>query len=274
MVNKAPPIDIPPEPEVKAKLTPKSDKKPKQVVLRVFWKSNKKWDASTIQAYQKFVVGEADFMRSNYVEMNEDGETKKGRFTCEDFALRMLIEFASKNSLPVKLTTGVRTYSNIEIYSSDEHDDYSANAFGFFQMVGKTYGAPDMQSPINTKLVATVAELKPGDILAQANDKSDKRAHHIQMVIAKTSVEITIFQGNSGSGNWGPLAKLSRLIGRGNPADPKAETAYTGATAQKAKYTLMTDKTWSYSNEDTKSSKTDFLKMFLFYRWNFENFNR
>ena len=132
---------------------------------------------------------------------------------------------AEPRGLPVKLTTGVRTYRNMEIYDPSEHDRYASNIYGFSEMVMLSCGAPNMQRVgVNTVTVAAPEELQPGDILAQEADKDSERAHHIQVVVSRTSDTINIYQGNSGIGNWASL--LFRAFLR-NPADPR-DSSYTG----------------------------------------------
>lgn len=260
----------------KIPLTPKADQKGVKVKLRVFWKTTRQWTPALVEDFQRQVLPIAQRLRIEKY-WNKDGEIRTNKFTCEDFALRVLCEYASAQGLPVKLTTGVRTYRNMEIYNAEEHAAYGAHMYGFAHMVMRTYGAPDMQRiGGNTVAVAKPAELLPGDILALAHDAKGAatggRAHHIQVVVEGGSSRITIFQGNSDSTIHRPITWLNRLIGR-NGADP-AQDAYAGMPLETGAYTKKGKASWDYSNNTTGNGTKDFLKLFDLVRWNFMEFNK
>ena len=119
---------------VSAPLTPKADKAPFIVKLKVFWKTSKKWKAADISDFRRAVPQIAERLRTEQY-WNKDGDIRSNKFTCEDFAIRVLCEYASFKGLPVKLTTGVRTYRNMELYDAGEHDQYASNKYGFADMV-------------------------------------------------------------------------------------------------------------------------------------------
>lgn len=260
----------------KIPLTPKADQKGVQVKLRVFWKTTKLWTPALVEDFQRQVLPIAQRLRIEQY-WNQEGQIRSNKFTCEDLALRLLCEFASARGLPVKLTTGVRTYRNMEIYNAEEHSAYGAHMYGFAHMVMRTYGAPDMQRlGVNTQAVATPEALLPGDILALAHDTKGKatggRAHHIQVVVAGGLAKIEIFQGNSDSTIHRPITWLNRLLGR-NGADP-AQDAYAGMPLETGVYTKNGKASWDYVNHTTKNGSKDFLKMMELVRWNFMEFNR
>lgn len=135
---------------------------------------------------------------------------------------------------------------------------------------------------VNTIAVATAEELLPGDVLARANDmkgqllakkrrKKINVAHHIQMVVQKDGLTISIYQGNSDSSIHWPLTWINRIILK-NPADPQ-DDAYGGMKIEQGKYVKNKD-SWDYKNLTTGKTTPDLLKEFLFYRWNFYEFNR
>lgn len=249
-------------------LTPKDDKQGKKVKLKVFWKTTKFWIPSDVADFQKNVPGIAEGLRTEQY-WNKDGDIRTNKFTCEDFAIRLLCQYAEPKGLPVKITTGVRTYRNMEIYNASEHDRYASNIYGFSEMVMLSYGAPDMQrTGVNTTSVATPDELQPGDILAQETDNNG-RAHHIQVVVSHTSDTINIYQGNSGVGN---AASLAYRAFSHNPADPK-DSSYTGQPIETGRFTKSKDG-WDYQNFTSGTKKNNFLKFFGRYRWNFMEFNK
>ena len=72
------------------------------------WAINNKWDKRFISQYQQSVANIARGYR-------ERGE----QYTCEDFALSVLIDFASQNGLPVTITNGTGIYDA----RSDKYND-------------------------------------------------------------------------------------------------------------------------------------------------------
>ncbi len=264
-------------------LTHKSDTQGVRIKLKVFWKTTKFWTAEDIADYQKNVPGIAERLRTEQY-WDKSGDIHSSTFTCEDFAIRVLCEYAASKGLPVKLTTGVRTYRNMELYSPAEHDRYASNVYGFAEMVMLTYGAPDMQRKgQNTVQIGEADQLLPGDLLVQANDiegrvlaakKGIKNnvGHHIQMVVSTEKERIEINQGNSTGMIHFILPKIMRVLGE-NPADPQS-SAYAGLPIERGIYTKKNNGSWKYENLATKRLYPNKLGEFNFYRWGFYEFNR
>lgn len=252
-------------------LTPKADPVGKKVTYKVFWKTTAFWTDADIAAYHD----EAPLIAEKLINekyWDKNGAVKNNKFTCEDFALRVLCEFASKRGLPVKLKTGVRTYRNMENYTAAQHDRYASNMYGFSEMVMLTYGAPDMQKVgENTLAVDAVESLMPGDILAQALDRPGDVAHHIQVVVGINTSRIDIRQGNTSGWSTRPNTTFQRLIGS-NMADPQND-GYAGMSIEKGFYEKAVVG-WDYKNMAKGSTDEDFLKNFQLYRWNFMGFNK
>jgi hypothetical protein len=203
------------------------------------------------------------------------GGIHTNRFTCEDFALRVLIQYAALKGLPLKLTDGVRTYRNMEIYGAPEHEKYDSTMYGFADMVELSYGAPDMQRiSANTIGVTGADELQPGDILALARDLKGRIsggvAHHIQVVVSVSPTAINIFQGNTNDTVHWPITWANKLLGR-NVADPE-QSAYAGLSVEIGVF-FNTGRGWDYRNSMTGNVKSDYLKFFELYSWNFMEFN-
>jgi hypothetical protein len=265
------------------RMTPKEDTEGVVIKLKVFWKTTRFWTEADVADFQNTAPSIAEQLRTALPYWNKDGNIRTNRFTCEDFAIRILCEYAAPRGLPVKLTTGVRAYRNMEMYDAEQHDRYSSTIYGFAEMVMLTYGAPDMQrTGVNTIAVATPEQLLPGDILARANDakgqllakKQEKKinvAHHIQIVIRRKDLAILIYQGNSDSSIHWPLTWINRLFLK-NPADPQ-DDAYGGMKIEQGAY-IKNRNIWDYKNITTGKKTPDLLKEFLFYRWNFYEFNK
>ncbi len=254
--------------------TPKSDQTGVIVQLKVFWKTTRFWTQADIIDFQRSVPAIAERLRTEEY-WNKYGEIKYNKFTCEDFAIRILCEYASSKELPVKLTTGVRTYRNMEMLDRSVHDKYASNKYGFSEMVMKTYGARDMQrTGINTVAVESPDDLLPGDILALSHDLKagpSHTAHHIQVVYQKSSNEVKIYQGNSNATIHWPLSWAYKATGR-NVADPQ-DAAYGGQPIEVVKY-IKSRGEWDYDNFKTKHREKNYLKYFDFFQWNFKEFNK
>lgn len=257
-------------------LTPKDDKQGVKIKLKVFWKTTKFWSEADIADYQKSAAGIAERLRTEQY-WNKDGAVRTNTFTCEDFAIRVLCEYAAPKGLPVKLKTGVRTFRNMEIQNDGEHARYASSMYGFAQMVMLSYGAPDMQrTGINTVAVESPEKLLPGDILALAHDAKGKAsggvAHHIQVVVANDGKAISIYQGNSDFSIHRPLTWINKLFGR-NSADPQQD-AYAGLPVERGIFSHMGAGRWDYTNTTTKNASSDFIRYFDLVRWNFMEFNK
>mgnify|MGYP000978912013 FL=1 len=89
---------------------PVAARTPAEVRRKVFWKTTKAWTAHEVTDFQQQVPTIAERLRTEQY-WNKNGDIKHNRFTCEDFAIRLLCEYACQHGLPVKLTTGVSPYS-------------------------------------------------------------------------------------------------------------------------------------------------------------------
>lgn len=257
-----------------AQLTHKNDTAPHTIRLKVFWKTTRYWTPEHIENYHRSVLSIAKELKEEKY-WSSDGDIHLNTFTCEDFAIHILCKYAHSKGLPVKLTTGVRTYRNMEEYNSEDHEQFAANMWGFSAMVMLTYGASDMQrTGKNTLPIAAPENLLPGDILALSRENSKEeiqRAHHIQIVTEKTENKIKIFQGNSKDTIIKPITWIYRLAGK-NIADP-FQDAYGGKEVETGYFTKRSDG-WDYKNKTTGEIKKNNIKYFEYFRWNFEEFNK
>jgi hypothetical protein len=252
--------------------TPTNDTSPKPVTVRfkTFWETTRKWTDADITDYQNSVPRLAEQIGTEQY-WDRGGNVRTNRFTCEDFALRVLVQFAASRGLPLKLANGVRVYRNMEVYGKPDHEKYDSTMYGFADMVELTYGAPDMQrTGSNTVRLSGPEFLLPGDILAQANDRAGI-AHHVQLVLDATTSTITIMQGNSSGVIVRPFTTAMRVLGF-NRADPQ-NRSYAGMSPENGIYT-KSGSGWNYKNTTKGTEVADFLKEFQFYRWNFFEFNQ
>lgn len=140
------------------------------------WIVKNSWTECFIKQYQTFVLTNA----KEYIEEDEKEETdkKKGekeKYTCEDFALALLIDFSVKNNLPVVIR-GSRDicdsqdpkYNSIIEFKKNVFDKNAAN-----HLMENTV-------PIN------VSDAKPGDLILMDNGihggKKDGIINHVIVI--------------------------------------------------------------------------------------------
>lgn len=173
------------------------------------------------------------------------------KYTCEDFALSVLIDFASEHGLPVKIANGTGVY--------DARSNAYSDVESFKNDVLKSTGARDLQSKKNT-----LPTNKPssGDIVV--NRHANGMGHHIQLVQGGDQECLFLYQGNSNFLNSVPGA--SRL-GASSPGS----LLYAGKGIELAVYNTKTD---YYTNVTTRKSTAGFsAKANIEYRkWNFYGF--
>jgi RHS repeat-associated protein len=167
---------------------------------REAWEVNNQWDDDYINKFSRFVYNQTN----QYVN---DGS----QFTCEDFALSLLIDFASTNGLPVTINNGSGTY--------DARSDNYTDVATFKNDVLTTTGARDLQNNNNT-VSSDISGARGGDIIVNRN--SNNVGTHIQVVTAGFYIDNTDFvngvsvaQGNSGLLNGVPGS--STIFDAGNP---------------------------------------------------------
>lgn len=144
---------------------------------------NKKiWTRESIAGYRHFV-------RQRTVQNVESGN----RFTCEDFALHLLLAYARRAGMPVKLSNSTGTFEFRGERSQSEFLKIRAQ-------LSRTSGATDLWRSVmkNTIGVGTGREgnipdlsaVQVGDIIVV------NRGHHIQVVGEVTNDIVWITQGN------------------------------------------------------------------------------
>lgn len=211
------------------------------------WQSTKNWTDEEIQGYAKAVAQRAEEYRNN-------GTTS----TCEDFALNVLIDYASENGLPVTIENGSGTYDS----NSESFDNVSE----FKDGVLVTTGASDLQNNSNTTQITegenSTNNAVAGDIILNRNDENV--ATHVQVVSSVEGDNVNIQQGNSGVLNRVPGA--SRILNASNPNS----TFYTGTKAQSGTYNRNSGSYSRNGNTTPNAAKNFNLER---RKWNFRAFN-
>jgi hypothetical protein len=91
------------------------------------------------------------------------------------------------------------------------------------------------------------------------------------MVVRITETELEIRQGNTSGASFRPVTTIQKWMGS-NMADPQ-NSGYAGMLIETGLY-RKAGPGWNYKNLSTGSMAEDFLSIFLFYRWNFMEFNK
>ncbi|MBU2713940.1 type VI secretion system Vgr family protein [Zooshikella harenae] len=241
----------------------------KEPKLKGAWEVSNQWDQSWIKRYREYAHNKSDvYFRSDK------------RFTCEDFATTIILEFARKNKLPFKIKNGTGSY-DAKTYYYGEHSTAERHET-FERLVLRTTGAPDLKPGTgNTTEVANksnyiqqamLGKIQVGNIHCLSRENG-AAVTHIQLVtdIKRSSkiTKITITQGNFPHDDditW--LYKVGRVTGS-NPNFPDSWNYY-GVKPQRAELLLP-------SNKYLRSGSTEhnFIKRYVLYvtEWDFISWN-
>ncbi|MBK9247189.1 MAG: hypothetical protein IPM69_03535 [Ignavibacteria bacterium] len=208
------------------------------------WTIKNKWGYDYIQKFRSFSSNQAR-------EYEEQGLVT----TCEDFAIRILVDFASANNLPLQITNGVGTFDA----SSDDFNTVNE----YLDKVLTTTGAPDLQLIQNT-VATNLSDAESGDLILVRRENNV--AKHIQMVIFNNDLGVGIIQGTSNFLNRIPGA--SAVLGAGNPKS----MFYTGKRVEQG----IMDRMGNYSNLSNGNFDHNFpaLRNIEVREWNFFMWNK
>jgi hypothetical protein len=265
-----------------ALMTPKQDRKPVTVQCKVYWVHTNVWNDQWIAKYHAAAPALAKEIQSRKVDMSDlhsepiDGSPTGGkdanRFTCEDFAFEVLIEFASRNKLPLKINTASAVFKNIDKDYKSGNKSAPATPAGFALDVAYASGAPDVLK--NSSPVAD-SDLLPGDLFVEFN------GGHIQLVTAVGTGRFEIMQGNfPGPGEtprrkWSSYMKLGPWLRATNDGNRESST-YLGTPVQDGVY-VQKDGKWIYQRLFGNYRDWDadvWGTMSTHVRWNFMEFNK
>ena len=217
---------------------------------REAWEVNNQWNDDYINKFSSFVSNQTN----QYVK---DGS----QFTCEDFALSLLIDFASTNGLPVTINNGSGTYDA----RSDDYTDVAT----FKNDVLTTTGARDLQNN-NNAVSSDISGARGGDIIVNRNNNDV--GTHIQVVTAGFHIGntdfvngVSIAQGNSGILNGVPGS--SRILDSGNPNS----SFYTGKPIERG-WIDVNANVYFNNTKGTTTNNYSNTKNIDVRRWNFLGF--
>ncbi|MGH8778797.1 hypothetical protein [Paraburkholderia sp.] len=178
-------------------MTPVNDKRPVTVQCKVYWVHTRIWSDSWISRYHAAVPGLAREIAARKVHMSDvenepvDGSKATGtdtnRFTCEDFAFEILVEFASRNKLPLKIVTGAAVFKNVDPDYKSGYKTAPLTPAGFAADLAAVTGAHDIAR--NVRSIAD-SDLERGDLFLKWNKE------HVQVLTSISKNRIEIMQGN------------------------------------------------------------------------------
>ena len=134
-------------------------------------------------------------------------EKNKKRFTCEDLALSILIDFASENSLPLNIKNNSGTYNSSDNKYSDP-EKYKKD------VLSSTAANDLMQNTV----AVDKNNISSGDLILMdtgtPNGTKDNEMSHTQVVTKNENGVLTIKQGNfsNGSSKYGSLFYGGKMI--------------------------------------------------------------
>ncbi|MFM0646656.1 hypothetical protein PQR14_20215 [Paraburkholderia bryophila] len=261
-------------------LTPQADKSPVTVQCKVYWVHKQLWNASWITQYHAAVPALAKEIAARKVDMANlstepiDGSPTGGkdanRFTCEDFAFEVLIEFASRNKLPLKIQTQSVVFKNIDKDYQSGDKSGPPTPSGFAIDVAIASGASDIAR--NCVAVAD-KDLLPGDLFLEFNKG------HVQVVTSASVSRVEIMQGNFPGLESNPRKIMSKLLLgkwlRATNAGNRESSLYLGVPVGAATYERRNGQ-WLYQRLYGTYHGWDsdvWGTMSLHLRWKFLEFN-
>jgi hypothetical protein len=215
------------------------------------WEISKIWSAAEISGYRDFVAREGP------------GRAGSHRCTCEDMALRLVIDFAAQEQLPVMFSNGA--------HSGGLTPETFASKTDFEDVVLTSTGASDL---FNKKMVKMVAGATPGKAASLAlSTKGDLiilyNGHHVQVVTSSTPTKVTIAQGN-----FRPEAERCGAVSRwwnDNNQNRPTDSCYIGAIVREQEYQFnskMSD--WEYLGGDSAVFQKNNGQLVI---WDFDAWN-
>nr|WP_295930778.1 DUF6443 domain-containing protein [uncultured Dyadobacter sp.] len=209
------------------------------------WKISNQWNPNFISKFNKALP-----------EYIQKYTARNDKYTCDDLALSLIMDFSRDNALPFQWKTEAKNFDA----ASTEYNDYES----FSHDVKATSGAPDFQNNANTT-ASTSQDANSGTILLNERSGST-RAHHVQMIMGKSD------NGNSfliKQGNFTGFLPAQRIWGSGDPTSMR----YLGTSIQTGTYDSQAD-TWRNTSRATTTTNFSKEERLIFRCFNFANWNK
>ncbi|MBA2116536.1 CHAP domain-containing protein [Bremerella alba] len=223
------------------------------------WTVNNAWTATAIQSYR------------NYAKTNGPKRAGKLRSTCEDLSIRMVVDFAEQNGLPVFFGNNANSqgldpakYSSKSAYLDAVLPSTGASDLLTYNTVAMVKGAQKGNS------VASLRLAKPGDLIILYPGGG-----HVQVVTSVSPGVVDVVQGNFRPPKQ-QCGTVERIWYGENQNDP-ASRCYIGEIVAKKSYVRSgTPIKWIYAGgSDIFAKEQGRLCLWDFNNWNnfVPNFN-
>lgn len=239
-----------------------------EVKAKIYWLHENLWDEHWIGIYRRTADSIATLLQRNTYS---NGRTVT--YTCEDFALSILVHFAHRNKLPLHLKTGAANFRNIDFEIDSRHEKSDANMQGFLQDVQTAYGARDTLK--NCFELPNKENVKTGDLFLRRNNDG-----HVQVVVSNNGRRIEIKQGSfptndiEGAFKRGAGGLTGRVLGGEHGAGAPTGAYYLGVEAQNAEYNKLENGEWEYKNFATGANDISVTwNLMVAFQWNFKDWN-
>jgi hypothetical protein len=217
--------------------------------LNAIWSITNVWNLDFVLKYRNYVLNKA-----------KDLQTSGRPFTCDDFALEIIITFCKDNNLPFHWKTGAE---NFTVYSKNKYPTFAE----FLLAVKRKSGAPDFANDENTMLITNTPSisLQKGDVVVMTrNDGYHEIPNHVQ-ILTETKVfgnkfsQFEAYQGNFIHSN---------ILGRGTGSDDPESVRYLGTQIEDGIYGHNID-TWL--NRTLNTTTESFLNSYYIAEFRFFN---
>jgi len=205
------------------------------------WKVKNKWNDKYISQFRSQLSNELKSLNNN-----------NNTFTCDDLAIRCIIDFASKNNLPFQWATEAGVF--------DASDSKYSSTYEFMLDVMNHSGAPDFAN--NAKTTSTSLSSLGAGSLNVLKEQGKSAPNHIQVITAAFGSRGYIaVQGN--------FNFLGRWLGSNDPKSFR----YLGVYIQVGLYDAVSN-TWINATKSQQTSNfigghyTNQYRDFNFLNWN------
>ncbi len=219
------------------------------------WVIKNQWNVDFIKKFE-------NSLSTKIEELKKDGL----KFTCDDLALFLIMEFSWENNLPFKWSTEAEEF--------DASNGNYSTPYDFILEVQSKSGAADFANDNNTSFTHLNSSDRPG-VINVLTSKGKTRPNHIQVITSLAFSELPSMLNNfngkllSFNASQGNFNGLGRLFGSDNPSSSR----YLGVNIENGIYNFKNN-TWTNHTIGTTTSSfygqnySNQYRRFNFIKWN------
>ena len=215
------------------------------------WDIKYPWTENTVNSYR------------NYVQTNGPSRSGVLRSTCEDLSIRMVVDFAEKNNLPVYFCNGANPsgLDPVRFTSKDQYLNAVLPSTGASDLLD--YGTVNLVKGARKGSAAVSLPLaKPGDVIILY-----RGGGHVQVVTATSPGRVEIVQGNFRPKSE-RCGRIRRVLDGADQNDPRSE-CYIGAIVKQQAYVHAgMPPQWTYAGAGDEFADEGRLCIWDFESWN------